>query len=189
MPAQSLDPPKRTPSFVCEVPRPSQPCPGTDAARPAGGRPPGVQRLPGGSAPTRAAGTRVQSLSARQNLAPRRPRAQGALSRGARPARQIASMRCMPTPSSLATAGSGSIWTASRSSSSPHGPSAPPIGCWWGKPAGCGSKADTNWTPSKARPTRAVSAGAGTGWSGKGWCCLPGSIPVTSCRAMAWRAR
>src|SRR5260370_12947173 len=44
----------------------------------------------------------------------------------------------------------------------------PPTGCCWAKPIGCASRANTNWTRSRARTTAAAFAGAKTTWSGRG---------------------
>ena len=62
-PRSADDPPTRTPSFVCEVALRVSRAQERTLLGSARGRPPGVQRLPRGGAPTCAAGPRVQSLS------------------------------------------------------------------------------------------------------------------------------
>ena len=169
-PRSADDPPKRTPSFVCEVPLRVTPCPGTDAARPAGGGPPGLQRLPGTGPPTRAAGARVQSLSARQDAAPRRSRAEGALSRGARPARLfgVRAARLRPAVRPLLAGrapgqpdhpDAGHSGLPRRQSAAPgEGPPGPVQGP---APAGHGRGQDQHQRHPLVR---------GPEWSGRGWC-------------------
>ena len=82
MPAPSRtadDPPKRTPSFVCEVPLRVISCPGAHPAGSPGSGTAGLQRLPGRSTPAGPARARVQSLPAGSDALPGRPRAEAAL--------------------------------------------------------------------------------------------------------------
>jgi hypothetical protein len=62
--------PRRTPSFVCEVPRLSAPCPGALPALSSGSGTAGLQCLPGPGPPMRAAGARVQGLPVCRDTAP-----------------------------------------------------------------------------------------------------------------------
>ena len=152
----------RTPSFVCEVPLRVSPTQERmllarlEAARQV------VVHLPGGGTEERGWYASPKRISAPERCPATIPRARRSLPRHA-PSTPARNMRCTPTPSNLARPGWERIWTATPSRRSPVVPTAPPIGCWWAKPGGCGSKASINSTPSKARPTRAASAGAGTG--------------------------
>ena len=167
-PHSADDPPKRPPTFVCEVPRPSEPCPGTDAARPPGGRPPGPRHLSGSGAPTRAAGARVQSLPARQNAAPRRSREEGALPGGAHPARLFGVRAARLRPAVRALLAGGAPGQPDHPDAGDSGLPRRQSAARGEGPPGPARGADTSSTPSRARRRPAAPAGAGTRVEWKG---------------------
>ena len=155
------DQPKRTPSFVCEVPlRVNRAQERTLLVRLEAARQ--VYNACLGEARTRVRLVRQSKAFQHARTLPRDdPARKESFARPA-PSTPARSTRCTPTPSSSGTPGWESTWTASPSRRWPVAPITPPIGCWWGKPAGSGSRGATNSTRSRVRPTPAAFAGAGT---------------------------
>src|ERR1051326_9451254 len=164
------DAPKRTPSFVCEVPLrvgPSQERrlrARLEAARQ-------VYNACLGQACTRVRLVRESKAYQHARTLPRDDPARKVLFAQAR-----AQHGCSEYALHAYAQQFGHSWLA-RASGQPHEPDIGQPGLWrcqsaapGPSPPGAGREASSSWTPSRARPTPAASAGAAIGWNGRGWC-------------------
>ena len=187
-PRSAADPPKRTPTFVCEVPLRVSPAQERvllarlEAARQ-------VYNACLGQARRRVRLVRESKAFQHARTLPRDDPARKERFREARAQHGFSEYALHAYAQQFGHSWLGEHLDSLTIQTLASAPTAPPIGCCWGRRAGSGSRAGTSWTPWRARPTRAASAGAGPTSNGRGWCCRRCSIRRTWCRRMGWPAR